>query len=98
MDKDIYLKQLRKIILSSLKGQRFKLFLFGSQSAERAGRASDIDVAILPINVFPPGLLSKIREELEDSNIPYPVDLIDLSRSNLEFVQRVRREGVEWND
>ena len=98
MVKDIYLKQLRKLILNRLKGQKFQLFLFGSQVEDRSGRASDIDIAILPITVFPCGLLSQIREELEESNIPYPVDLVDLSRSNPEFVQRVREEGVAWND
>ena len=98
MDKDIYLKQIRKLILNSLKGQKYQIFLFGSQAAGRAGLASDIDIAILPITVFPRGILSQIREELEESNIPYPVDLVDLSRSNPEFVQRVREEGVAWND
>ena len=98
MDKDIYLKQIRKLILNSLKGQKFQIFLFGSQVAGRAGRASDIDIGILPITVFPRGVLSQIREELEESNIPYSVDLVDLSRSNPEFVQRVKEEGVAWND
>jgi len=98
MDKDIYLKQIRELILNSLKGQKFQIFLFGSQVSGRAGRASDIDIAILPITVFPRGVLSQIREELEESNIPYSVDLVDLSRSNPGFVQRVREEGVAWND
>lgn len=98
MVQDIYLKQIRNLIMNRLKGQRFQIFLFGSQVAERAGHASDIDIAILPITVFPRGLISQIREELEESNIPYPVDLVDLSKLNPEFVQRVREEGVSWND
>lgn len=98
MNKDIYLDQVRKLLLGHLKGYRFQLFLFGSQSTERAGRTSDIDVGILPIAPLPKGLLSKIREELEESHIPYPVDLVDLSRSNPEFRQHVREEGVVWSD
>ena len=98
MDKEIYLKHIRELIIKNLKGQKFQLFLFGSQVADRAGRASDIDIAILPITVFPRGVLSKIREELEESNIPYSVDLVDLSRSNPEFVQSVREKGVIWKD
>ncbi len=98
MNKDIYLKQTRKIILSHLKDYRFRLFLFGSQSTERAGRTSDIDVGILPMAPLPRGLLSKIREELEESHIPYPVDLVDLSKSNPTFLQHVTQEGVIWND
>jgi len=47
---------------------------------------------------LPRGLLSKIREELEESHIPYPVDLVDLSKSNPTFLQHVTQEGVIWND
>ena len=98
MDKDIYLKQIRKIIFGRLKDYRFQLFLFGSQSTQKASRTSDIDVGVLPMDPLPKGLLSEIREELEESHIPYPVDLVDLSRSNPEFLQHVRQEGVIWSD
>jgi len=56
MNKDIYLKQTRRIILSPLKKCRFQLFLFGSQSKQRAGRTSDIDVGILPMAPITKGL------------------------------------------
>ncbi len=98
MVKDIYLEQIRKVVLKQLKGYRFQLYLFGSQATKRAGRASDIDVGILPIAPLPRGLLSEIREELEESHIPYPVDLVDLSRTSPEFLQHVREEGLIWND
>ncbi|MBW1863262.1 MAG: nucleotidyltransferase domain-containing protein [Deltaproteobacteria bacterium] len=98
MNKDIYLDQVRKLLLGHLKGYRFQLFLFGSQSTRRAGRTSDIDVGILPLAPLPKGLLSEIREELEESHIPYSVDLVDLSRSNPEFRQHVREEGIVWSD
>ena len=98
MVKDIYLEQIREVILKQLKGYRFQLYLFGSHAIKRAGRASDIDVGILPIAPLPNGLLSEIREELEESHIPYPVDLVDLSRTTPEFLQHVRQEGLIWND
>jgi uncharacterized protein len=98
MNKDTYLDRVRKILLEHLKGYSFELFLFGSQSNQRAGRASDIDVGILPMAPLPGGVLSEIREKLEESHIPYPVDLVDLSRSNPEFLQHVRQKGVLWSD
>jgi len=98
MNMDIYLNQVRKLLLGHLKGYRYQLFLFGSQSTQQAGRASDIDVGILPMAPLPRGLLSEIREKLEESHIPYPVDLVDLSRTNPEFLQHVRQKGVIWND
>ena len=98
MNMDIYLNQVRKLLLGHLKGYRYQLFLFGSQSTQQAGRASDIDVGILPMAPLPRGLLSEIREKLEESHIPYPVDLVGLSRSNPEFLQHVIQKGVIWSD
>ena len=98
MAPDIYIKRIRNLIENRLKGQKFQLFLFGSQVEGKAGHTSDIDIAIMPITDLPRGLLSKLREELEESNIPYSVDLVDLSRSNPEFIQSVKKEGVEWKD
>ncbi|KKL81477.1 hypothetical protein LCGC14_1994340 [marine sediment metagenome] len=98
MVKDIYLEQIQEIILKRLKGYKFQLFLFGSEASKTSGKTSDIDVAIMPITPLPRSLLSEIREELEESHIPYSVDLADLSRTTPEFLQHVRQEGLIWND
>ena len=98
MGQEIYIKRIRNLIMNRLKERKFQLFLFGSQVAGGACYTSDIDIAIMPITDLPRGLLSELREELEESNIPYSVDLVDLSRSNPEFVQSVKKEGVEWKD
>ena len=95
MISDIYLKQIRNLIMNRLKGQKSRLFLFGSQVAGKTGHTADIDGAIVPITAFPHGLSSHLREELEESNVPYTVDLVDLSKSNPEFVKSVKKEGVE---
>ncbi len=98
MVKDIYLEQIREVVLKHLKGYTFQLYLFGSQAIKRASRASDIDVGILPIAPLPRGLLSEIREELEESHIPYSVDLVDLSRTTPEFRRNIRQEGLIWSN
>ena len=96
--KEKYFTKIREVIFKHLNRYTYELYLFGSQSRRKACRTSDIDIAILPKTALPVGLLSKIREELEESHIPYPVDLVDLSRSNPEFLQHVRQEGVIWSD
>ena len=93
-----YLMQARHIIISRLKPYRFQLYLFGSQARGQSSFTSDIDIGVLPISPFPPGLLSEIREELEESSIPYPVELVDLTKVGSDFVTRVEKEGVLWND
>jgi hypothetical protein len=87
------LEQAREIVL---RGAPARVYLFGSRARHDQARSSDIDVAILPLAPLPPGLLSSIREELEESNIPYVVDLVDLSQSGAAFREAVLREGVEW--
>jgi len=37
-----------------------------------------------------------LREHLEESDVPYDVDVIDLTTASREFAHRVRREGVLW--
>ena len=56
------------------------VFLFGSRSIGNASPISDIDVAIYPKKSLHSGPLSSIREELEESGIPYSVDLVDLTQ------------------
>jgi hypothetical protein len=38
--------------------------------------------------------LSIAREWLGDSNIPFTVDLVDLSATSEEFVRQVQQEGI----
>jgi len=98
MVKSIYLKQIQMIIQNRLRDCKFQLFLFGSQTTQSFGRTSDIDVGILPITPIPLGLLSKIREELEESCVPYPVDLVDLSVVSSDFVRSVKEKGIKWDN
>ena len=91
------LQQVRQIVLEQLRDLPVRVFLFGSHATGRAVAASDIDIAVLPEGKVPAGLLSRIREELEESMVPYMVDLVDLSQTDNTFRQRVLVEGIEWN-
>jgi len=91
-----YFSIIREVIFKHLNGLNYEVYLFGSQSRQAACRTSDIDIAILPKTPLPVGLLSKIREELEESRIPYPVDLVDLSKSTPAFLKKVKSEGLIW--
>ncbi|HLO15656.1 MAG TPA: nucleotidyltransferase domain-containing protein [Anaerolineales bacterium] len=92
------LETTRKIVLKHLIGYHAKVYLFGSQAKGKAYRSSDIDVAILPLHPFPTQVLSEIREDLDESDILYPVDLVDLSETDEKFRQRVQKEGTLWKE
>jgi len=92
------LEEVKRLIYQGLKGYRARVYLFGSRSRGQGAPSSDIDVAILPIEPLPTGVLSAIRETLEKSNIPYQVDLVDLSMADPEFKKRVIEKGILWID
>jgi hypothetical protein len=57
---------------------------------------SDIDVAILPSELLPAGLLTEIEEALDNGLSLYRVDLIDLATALDNFRDRILAEGLSW--
>lgn len=92
------LTEVRRLVLKGLRGHRARVFLFGSRARSAAGATSDIDVGVLPAAPLPPGVLSEIREALDEGRVIFPVDVIDLSRVDPLFRERVLNEGVSWSD
>ena len=93
-----YLKQIHEILNKELQHHEVKGYFFGSRSRGLSRTGSDCDVGIDPMQELPVGLLSRLREELEESHIPYNVELIDLSQASREFAEKVRQEGILWID
>jgi len=91
------LEEVRRIVLDAVDERSGKVYLFGSWARGEATRLSDIDVAVDPSVPLPRGTLARLRERLEDSHVPYRVDVVDLTRTSPEFRQRVLTEGVLWN-
>jgi uncharacterized protein len=86
-----------RIAARELGLQHARLYLFGSRARGDAGRASDIDIAILPDTPLEPGTLARIRDALEESTIPYEVEVIDLSSVDEPFRRKVLAEAIAWN-
>jgi len=92
------LAEVRRLVLAGLREHPAKVFLFGSRAVGGAREGSDIDVAVLPLDSMPPDTLAEIRDTLEDSTIPYRVDLIDLRYAPESLRERVLLEGIPWTD
>jgi len=90
------LDTVKRIVFDRLAGHPARVYLFGSCARGDAQRWSDIDVAIEPLEPLPAGLRSDIEEDLEESTVPYFVDVVDLSTVGSEFREDVKREGIEW--
>lgn len=92
------LREIRRILCQKLHGQKVRIYLFGSRACGDARETSDIDIAILPCEFLLPELLSEIREALEESRIPFQVDLVNLAETDHAFRERILKEGILWLD
>jgi predicted nucleotidyltransferase len=74
------------------------VWLFGSCARGEVRQHSDIDIAILPRDELPLGFFGELQADIEDSKIPYDVDLVDLTHADSALVDAVRREGIPWRN
>ncbi len=90
------LEELRRTVVGALGGRRARVYLFGSWASGTERRASDIDLAIEAPAPLPATLLAKLREAIEESHVPYRVDVVDLAEVEPSFRARALREGMLW--
>jgi predicted nucleotidyltransferase len=95
---DRALAEVRRIVVEGLGPSRAKVYLFGSRAAGGARESSDIDVAVLPLEPIEPSTFAAIRDALEESRVPWRVDLVDLSTASAELRSNVERQGIAWTD
>ena len=91
-------EELRRIVLTALAGHDAAVYLFGSHARGEVRHASDIDIAILPREELPHALFANLIERIEESTIPYDVDVVDLRRTAPAFREKVIRTGIKWRE
>jgi len=87
------LQMLKAIVKDVFKDDDIKVILFGSRAREDYLETSDLDVALFSGRGVRQGKLALMREKIEISDIPYKVDVVDLSRAPKNFTQAVLKEG-----
>lgn len=90
------IQELKSLIFETLKGENITVLLFGSRAREDFSQVSDIDIGILPGDNFDQRKLVFLKERIENLNIPYTVDIVDLSRVSEAFKERALKEGIIW--
>jgi predicted nucleotidyltransferase len=90
------LERVPDITLQVLGDRDARVYLFGSSVTGRLRLSSEIVVAIDDVRVLPSALLAELRERLEESAVPYDVDIVDLSAASPEIRSSVEQEGLLW--
>jgi len=86
----------RGLVLDKLKGITCNVYLIGSCARGEINRYSDIDIAVEILQPAPDTLISDIRILLEQSNIPFFVDVFDFTLLDKHFRDQIKKEGVLW--
>jgi len=88
------LELLKNIVKDVFKDEDVTVILFGSRARGDYFETSDVDVGILARGEMNRSKVALLRERIENSNIPYKVDVVDLSQASKEFTDKVLKEGV----
>ncbi len=70
---------LKKNVVQPLKAQNAKVYIFGSRARGVHHPHSDVDLLfrLSPSQQLPPGFISQIKENIEESRFPFSLDLVN---------------------
>jgi len=88
-----YLKQL---LMERLPPES-KVFLFGSRAKGNPSSTADIDIGILSKQPLNNTILWELQEIIEESFVPYNVDLVDFYHISDTFKQQALKNIIPWN-
>jgi len=91
------LARVRQIAVEAMQGFPCSIYLFGSFARGDEQMSSDIDIGIAAKTPIPAQRLADLRQKLEDSTVPYRVDVVDLQTASEKLQAEVRKEGILWN-
>ena len=91
-----YIAITRQIVLKHIDTSQYRVFLFGSRACGNFRHNSDIDVGIWGKERIPLTAKLAIEEELEESIVPYKVDIVDFSLVDETFKKFALEKIVEW--
>jgi len=88
------ISELKDFLREFFKGKKTKVYLFGSRARGDHTEFSDIDLGFLSEEDISEELCL-LREIIEESWLPYKVDIVDLSKDK-SLLEIVLKEGKRW--
>ena len=74
-----------------------EILLYGSRARGDNYPFSDVDIAVLPKGKIGNKKITFLKEKIEESNIPYKVEIINLRETSDEFRDEVLKEAIVWS-
>lgn len=92
-----YLSIAKEIVIKHVDVQNYKVFLFGSRAVGNVSNFSDLDIGFMGTKPLDPRTIFEMEHELEESLVPYKVDIVDFFYVNEAFKKMALKKTIEWN-
>ncbi len=92
----LYKDQLLPIILNHV--DHCTVYLFGSRARVDHLEGADIDIAIDAGSPIDPRMISKIKQDIEDSTVPVFVDVVDVYAISDRMRKEIEQDWIVWNE
>ncbi|MBI2996472.1 MAG: nucleotidyltransferase domain-containing protein [Candidatus Melainabacteria bacterium] len=92
-----YIDIVKKIVLENIPKDKFNIFLFGSRVREKHRQRADIDIGVKGNTKLDKKIIWEIKDTIEESIVPYKVDIIDFVDVNPEFKEEALKDIKIWN-
>lgn len=93
-----FVEMLKVLVLQAAAPYQVRVYLYGSEAKGNTRRYSDIDIGLLSAEPLPLHFMNDLKEKIDNSTIPYHVDVVDLTQVDELFRQKVLSEGILWKD
>ncbi|HEY1835298.1 MAG TPA: nucleotidyltransferase domain-containing protein [Candidatus Saccharimonadales bacterium] len=90
-----YLNELLTIVRAHVDVRTWRPVIFGSRARGTAQRFSDVDLGFVGSQPLPQKMKTELWEALDDSDIPYVIDIVDLSSVSPELRELAGKEMVQ---
>ena len=92
-----YINKLKEIILSLIDTEKVMVFIFGSRVSGRHASRADIDIGLMANEKLPRNLFHTIRNAVDESIIPWEIDIVDFTRVTPSFKDEALKDIIIWN-
>ncbi len=93
-----HLSELKKFVVDFLKNEQVKIVLFGSRARKKNQSFSDVDIGLIPYKEFNEKKITFLKEMIENSNIPYKVEIVNFNETSKDFKNEALKETITWKD
>lgn len=89
--------QIKQIVFKYFSPPEYQVFVFGSRAGGKPRRFSDWDIGVKGDRPAPMRTMLLAEEELENSDIPVNVEIIDFNQVDQKFAKLALTKTIPWN-